>query len=139
MHKTFAQFILHTFWCIMMHIDAFWALRKKYWPFSIKKLKFFKLKFHAKNIRIIHSAYILMHFDALCYILMHFDAFWCTLVYLNVIKTTSLIIEHTKNSFWCILMHSEHIEKNRSFSTKKRNFLHLVLSAQNVSIFIKMH
>ena len=33
--KTFAQFILHTFWCILMHIDAFRAFRCKYAIFDI--------------------------------------------------------------------------------------------------------
>ena len=68
-HKTFAQFILHTFWCILMHIDAFWALRKKNWSISTKKMEFFKLKFHAQNLCTIHSAYILMYSDA----------YWCIL------------------------------------------------------------
>ena len=36
MYKTFAQFILHTFWCILMHIDAFWALRKNMVIFNQK-------------------------------------------------------------------------------------------------------
>ena len=36
-------------------------------------------------------------------------------------------------------MHSEHFEKNRSGFNKKMNFLHLVLSAQNVPIFIILH
>ena len=36
-------------------------------------------------------------------------------------------------------MHSEHFEKNRSGFKKKMNFLHLVLSAQNVPIFIILH
>ena len=28
-YKTFAQFILHTFWCILTHIFSFWTLRTK--------------------------------------------------------------------------------------------------------------
>ena len=36
MYKAFAQFILHTFWCILMHSDAFWALRKKIAIFNQK-------------------------------------------------------------------------------------------------------
>ena len=52
-HKTFAHFILHTFWCILMHIDAFWALRKKSVIFNQKKIKFLNLKksivFHSQH------------------------------------------------------------------------------------------
>ena len=117
MHKTFAQFILHTFWCILMHIDVFWALRKKLVIFNQKKkIDFFKLKFHTQNIRIIHSAYSLMHFDAFWCILMHSDAYWCLLPKLNVIKSSYLLIlctKHLHSSFdafwctWCILMHTD--------------------------------
>ena len=41
---------------------------------------------------------------------------------------------HSEN----ILMHSEHLEKIGHFPQRKMNFLHLVLSAQNVSICIRM-
>ena len=76
MHKTFAQFILHTFWCIMMHIDAFWALRKKFTIFWPKKWKFSNWNFmHKTLVYVIHSSHILMHFDAFWCILMHTDAF----------------------------------------------------------------
>ena len=60
------------------------------------------------------------------------------LAYLNVIKTTFLIFSCTKhlhNSFcihfdalWCILMHSEHLEKNWSISTKKMDFFQIKIS-----------
>ena len=109
-----------------MHFEHF---EKKNWQFLTKKIKFFKLKFHAQNIIIIHSAYILMHFDT----------FWCILMHFSLSKCNK------NNCFdnWLykkfILMHSEHFEKNRSGFNKKMNFLHLVLSAQNVSICIRMH
>ena len=37
-YKTFAQFILDTFWCILMLIDPFWAFRSKCTNFGIKSL-----------------------------------------------------------------------------------------------------
>ena len=56
---------------------------------------------------------------------MHFDAFWCTLAYLNVIKTTCLMILCTKHlhssfclhfdAFWCILMHFDAYRLNLSW------------------------
>ena len=152
MYKTFAQFILHTFWCILMHIDAFWALTKKKYNFLTKKMKFLKLKSHAQNMLISHSAYILMHLDASWCILMHSDAFWCILSYLNLVKTTSLINSCTKklhNSFWCILMHFDafwcilmHFTQNASkciqnkfckvlCSKKLKKWFIILLNAQN--------
>ena len=60
------------------------------------------------------------------------------LAYLNVIKTTFLIFSCTKHlhnsfcihfdAFWCILMHSEHLEKNWSISTKKNGFFQIKIS-----------
>ena len=47
------------------------------------------------------------------------------------------------DAFWCILMHSEHLEKNWSFSTKKMEFFKLKFHAQYIRIihsaYILMH
>ena len=108
MHKTFAQFILHTFWCIY---DAYWCILstyKKNCHFQPKKFEFFKLNFHAQNIRIIHSAYIMIHFDAFRCILMHFTLIKC---YKNhffdqfVHITFEQFILETFDAFWCTMMH----------------------------------
>ena len=75
------------------------------------------------------------------------------LAYLNVIKTISLIISCTKhlhNSFcihfdalWCILRHSEHLQKNWLISTQKMDFFKLKFHTQNIctihSAYILMH
>ena len=60
------------------------------------------------------------------------------LAYLNVIKTTFLIFscrKHLHNSFcihfdafWCILMHSEHLQKNGQFQPKKNEFFQITIS-----------
>ena len=58
---------------------------------------------------------------------------------LNVIKTTSLIISCTKHlhnsfcihfdAFWCILMHSEHLQKEMvNFNQKKNEFFQITIS-----------
>ena len=71
-------------------------------------MEFFKLKFHAQNFRIIHSAYILMHFDAFRCILIYFNLIKC---YKNhffdkfVHKKIAQFILQTFNTFWCMLMH----------------------------------
>ena len=83
MHKTFAQFILHTFWCILMHIDAFWWLRTKCAIFARKIVNsslFYKIKtttLEISCIKHLHSSFW-----------THFDA------------------------FWRIFSHSEHLEQN---------------------------
>ena len=87
-HKTFAHFILHTFWCILMHIDAFWALGTKYPIFAWKIVNFTNLYVIKTTCLIIlctkhlHRSFCL-HFDAFWCILMHFDAFWCIFVHFD--------------------------------------------------------
>ena len=118
MYKTFAQFILHTFWCVLMHIDAFWALTKKstlFWP---KKMKFLKLKSHAQNMLIIHFAHILMHLDASWCILMHSDAFWCILMHF-------ILFKFSKNHFFDEFLH--------------KKFAQFILMHFDASECIKMH
>ena len=106
MHKTFAQFILHTFWYILMHIDAFWALRKK-WVIFNQKNGIFQIEIlctiHYDNSFCIHFWCILMHSDA----------YWSILLWLNERKTTSLknlCRKHLHNSFYIHLMHSDALD-----------------------------
>ena len=75
MHKTFLQFILCTFWCILTHFDSFWALYEKKTTFLAN--------FVHKNCTI-HSACILMHMQK-C-IKMHQHASKCISVHQNASK-----------------------------------------------------
>ena len=77
-YKTFAQFILHTFWCILMHIDPFWAFRSKCTNFGIKSpdLDSFSLFKCNKNnffVNFLHKTF------AQC--ILH--TFWCFLTHIN--------------------------------------------------------
>ena len=94
MHKTFAHFILHTFWCILMHIDAFWALGTKYPIFAWKIVNFTNL-YVIKITSLIISCTKHLHIS-FC---IHLDA------------------------FWCILMRSDHLEQNLLFLLEKSSFL----------------
>ena len=78
MHKTFAQFILHTFWCILMRIDAFWALRTKCTIFA-RKIVIFSLFSWNKNHffdNFVHKTF--SHFILYTFwcSLTHIDTFW---------------------------------------------------------------
>ena len=111
MHKTFAQFILYTFRCILIHIVAFWSLRTKCTIF-VRKIVNFSLFYWIKTtsltflcIKQLHSSYC-----------THFNAFW-----------------------W-ILTHSEHLEQdveNSFFFLLKMTYF--FLCAQNASECIKMN
>ena len=82
-YKTFAQFILHTFWCILMHIDAFFLLRAKYAIFT-RKIVNFAYFYKIKTTSLIISCIKHLHIS-FC---THFEAFSCKLI------------------------HSEHLEQN---------------------------
>ena len=107
LYKTFAQFILHTFWCIQMHIDAFLLLRAKYAIFTWKIINFayfYAIKITSLIILCIKHLHI-----SFC---THFEAFWWIVTHsehLKEIKTTFLIIFCTKKLSTihsaCILMH----------------------------------
>ena len=100
------SFCIHfdAFWCILMHSEHL----QKNGQFQPKKMNFFKLQFHAQNLRIIHSANILMHFDAFWCILMHFTIIKCNKNHFFdkfVHKKFEKFILQTFNAFWCTLMH----------------------------------
>ena len=82
-HKTFAQFILYTFRCILICIDAFWSLRTKCTIF-VRKIVNFSLFYWIKTISL----------SFLC--IKQFHSAYCT---------------HF-NAFWWILTHSEHLEQD---------------------------
>ena len=83
MHKTFAQFILYTFRCILMRIDAFWSLRTKCTIF-VRKIVNFSLFYWIKTT---------------------------SLTFLCIKQLQSSYCTHF-NAFWWILTHSEHLEQD---------------------------
>ena len=112
LHKTFLQFILHTFWCILKHLDSFWAFKRN-------KNHFFDI-FLQKTF-----AQFILH--TFWYILMHIDAFWTLtkkLVNFNQKKEFfQITISCTKlknysfckhfDAFWCIQMHFDAFYHNQ--------------------------
>ena len=61
MHKTFAQFILDTFWCFLTHIKTSRALRKKIGDYQPKNSNFSTWKnwlYFNHSIKIIHFGYL---------------------------------------------------------------------------------
>ena len=123
-------------------------------------MDFFKLKFHTQNLRIIHSAYILMHFDAFRCILMHFtlikynknqffdkfvhkkfakfilqtfNAFWCTLMHFDA---RWCILMHFRI---CIKMHAEWIVQSFCAQNYLKKWFLFIFNAQNESKCVRMH
>ena len=118
MHKTLILFILHTFWCISMHSDAYWCILStwnKISYFCMENRQFYQSICNKNHLfdYFVHKTFAqfvlltfwctLMHFDAFWCILMHFDALWCTLMHFDAYwLNLSWILMH----IWkCIKMH----------------------------------
>ena len=85
-HKTFAHFILHTFWCILMHSEHLEQnILFLHGKSSILPIYIYVIKTTCLIIlctKHLHSSFCL-HFDAFWCTLMHFDAFSCTLMHFD--------------------------------------------------------
>ena len=138
MHKTFAQFILHTFWCILMHIDTFWALRTNVENYYfLSKMTYFFLSAQNASICIrmqqnvfrmnflytkLSKKLFLLHLKRLKCINMHQSVSKCIKLYAELIILIFCAWNFDLKDF--------------IFLGRKVNFF---LSAQNASICIGMH
>ena len=97
MHKTIAQFILHTFWCNLMNIDTFWALRTR-----CRKFIFFLLKpdlFFSKCSEFIRMNFLYAQLSKKLF-LLHLNRLKCIKMHQNVSKCIKMYAEWIILMFW---------------------------------------